>query len=450
MKLQKGMTIIEVVIAISLLTLITTMFTSGIMNQIALMKNAKVLTENVFETSKLLETDLQNLREDASGAVAQTFTLFNGNPIGERVVEYYPVKKTVNDRFGNPTEKIIYSVIAAEQVPEAEVPQIDTCISYIVKNGFIVDSTYYDNADDISINVDLTYSFAHMLLLTKYQWYVSSPGFPIPYKDISPNDWGLGDKWPRFPDDYYLIPNTSVPTLKVTESMAGRHIVCVSTPSSLVGKLGRSFVSAPHYIYGLPLLSNLKAHFDASLLGTIGAPSENQENWDDISGNSVKSSYSGSSIPIVTINEFPQPSGRLHTLKAKGMVFTNTNQMNVTGLSLGGTFTMFAVAKSIDTMGGGTIISNNPAWSFDLSEFTGVVNDEWNIFALDSSGNRTIGKNANPSGTNAPVGTLTGGGSVKIGASEVEVAEIIIYDRELLNNNWRLVAKYLGEKYNLS
>jgi hypothetical protein len=292
-----------------------------------------------------------------------------------------------------------------------------------------------------------------VLLLTKYQWYVSNLGFPIPYNNVEPDDWAFELKCPQFPDDYYLIPNMSLDELNITSNMAGRHIVCASTPSSLVGKLGISYLSEPKYIYGLPVFTNLLGHWDASLIPG-GSMAEELDNWFDITDIKIKANTDGTTKPIVKATEFPKLPGKEKPIIAKSVSFQNLSKMTVVypfNVGAGANFTMFAVARSIDGMGGGTIISNGSAWAFDLSTFTGVSDNEWNVFAINSNGNRTIGKDANISGNDDPVGDRAVASGTKLGGNEVEVAELIVYSNVMssTSSQWKQITKYLGEKYNI-
>ncbi len=77
----------------------------------------------------------------------------------------------------------------------------------------------------------------------------------------------------------------------IQESYAGRHIIYTVTPASQSGKMGMTAPSNPVYISGLPVISNLVLHLDASMLSRESSTVSDVygryyvDQWNYISGN---------------------------------------------------------------------------------------------------------------------------------------------------------------------
>jgi type II secretory pathway pseudopilin PulG len=451
MRMRKGMTLVEVVIAFLLLSLLAAIFLQNMTRQYALMARAKAITENVFQAAKKVETETRDIRDALDRGVAyplgapHTYTMFSGGA-DERDITYYPVMEAINDIEGNPSSKTLYAVVADVRQPEFVVPEITNFQALLRSGGVVVGGAYADSSAVIDVEADV--DDPGLLLMFKYQWYISDLGFPLTWKNVEMSDPGIGINVPMFPNDYSIIPYATSSQLAITPDMAGRHALCVVTPASVSGKMGKAVLTKPIYIYGLPVLGGLKAHYDASLVelptGVFGAYS-----WQDISGGGADAFYYGSVYPVLSIADFPKRDDREYPTKAKRMAFSGWGWMMAPGLVLNAAdnFTMFAVAKSNGWFSS-DIISNGAAWRFDMSSYPGAVDGQWRILGLSSGNKRTMGKEASLVG-GAFLGDRSTGGMIMIGGSNVELAELIIYNTVLTDVDWLKVTKYLGEKYNL-
>ncbi|MDR1540979.1 MAG: type II secretion system GspH family protein [Clostridiales bacterium] len=454
-KNRKGMTLVEVIVSMCILSFLSVVLVQGIANQYAFMHNTKSMTENSYLAAKQVEEETQRIKDIISGKNSDplptpaTYTMFNywgGTP---RTISYYPVMKYINDKNGNPTSKAIYSVVTDIRPPEFETPSLTNFMAILKTSGTAVDGAY---ATTPSTVIDLKYDVVkpHLLLMVKYQWYMSDASFPMTWKNVGIDDPGVGIEVPSFPDDFSIIPYAVSKQLTVDSSMAGRHLVCVMTPASREGKMGVAVMTKPIYIYGLPVLNNLKAHYDASLIelpsGITAAGILN-----DISRKGVNAIHYGYTPSNLIVTDFPQLENRTYPIKAKAVDLSLGGWFEATGLALGASsnFTMFAVAKTNDPTWG-SIISNNSAWAFDMFSFPGATDGDWHILGINSNSKRTIGKNASLS-AGGLIGDRMFGGSIIIGGgSEIELAELIIYNSLLSDADWLKVTRYLGEKYNLN
>ncbi|MDR1560421.1 MAG: type II secretion system GspH family protein [Clostridiales bacterium] len=455
MKTHKGLTLVEIIIAFVILSVMAGMFIPGVISQYALMQNAKAITENVFSSANRAERKAQDIKDTLAGTPAptplpapNTYTMFPGTA-DQRTVSYYPVEESISDIDGNPSSKSIYSVVADVRQPEFAVPVTTSLETRIEVGGVVVDGSYVESATRIT--TDYTMDHPELLLINKYQWYVSGPGFPMRWDNVDMSDPGVGINVPMFPNHFSIIPYATGSQLVITPEMAGRHVVCVMTPAAITGKMGLSIISKPLYIYGLPVFDNLAAHYDASLVDL--PPGDTVVyTWPDISGNGSDTAHYGThSSGVLSITDFPILTGREYPIKAREIGFDGSGWMEAPGLILNGSddFTMFAVVKA-DNVTDSEIVSNGAAWSFDMSVYPGLLDDEWYILGINSDTKRTVGKDASIS-SDDPLGDGASSDVVRIAdnGSTVHLAELIIYDTLLLDSEWEEVTQYLGNKYNI-
>jgi hypothetical protein len=447
------MTLVEVVIAFLILSVTAGLFIQGSVRQHMIMLDTRSITENVFSTAKRAELKIQEIKDALGGAPApsplpspNTYTMFPGED-DERVVSYYPVMERINDIEGNPGVKTIYSVVADTRQPEFDVPVITSMTTDIKSGGVIVEGAYA--APGTTVESAAVLDRADLLLLNKYQWYISGPSFPIRWDNVSMEDPGVGINVPMYPKDFDLIPYAVSSKLTITPDMAGRHVLCIMTPAAISGKMGRSVMSKPRYIYGLPIFSDLAAHYDASLIDPPASVIDINI-WPDISGNNADASHYGSYPVILSITDFPSLDGRDYPVRARQAAFDGGGWLEAPGLALSASddFTMFAVVKA-DDMSSSAIISNGGAWVFDMSSYPGLLEDKWYILGLRSDNKRTVGKDAALS-FDSPAGDRSTGDIIKIGGgSKISLVELIIYNTQLSDGDWEKVTQYLGDKYNI-
>jgi type II secretory pathway pseudopilin PulG len=454
-KNQKGITLIEVVVSMCILSLMSIVLAQGVVNQYIFMHNARTITENAYLAAKQADEEAQGIKDAISGKhpiplpTPAEYTMFNYSGGSPRTISYYPVMKLIGDKNGNPTIKSIYTVVTDIRPPEFETPEFIDYSALLKTGGSVVDGAY-SITPSTAIDLEYTVDKPHLLLMVKYQWYMSDASFPMTWKNVVVNSPGIGIEVPSFPDDFSIIPYATSNQLTVDKSMAGRHLACVMTPASREGKLGISVMTKPLYIYGLPVIANLAAHFDASLielpLGDIEV-----SNLNDISGKGIIATHYGSAPSNLIVADFPQPLSRTYPIKSQAVSFDAGGWFEAPGIAIGASsdFTMFAVARAGDPMRG-SIISNGAAWDFDMSSFPGAADGDWHILGINSESKRSLGKNAVLL-AGGLIGDRLAGGLIAIGKeSEVEIAELVVYDSLLSDEDWLKITRYLGEKYNLN
>ena len=430
---------------------------------------AKEITESVFFTAKKVEHEMQDIKDTLKGVPfsitlppSQSRTLFGG--VFQREITYYPVMHQLNDLSGNPTSKTIRCVVADVRPPEFEVPVIVAFDAHITVNGNVVNTAYAAESVNSSIYIETEAHIdkPHLLQTILYRWYATDSSFPIRWTALTdPDAPGVGPSIALPLRNFEIIPGATSQVLPIDTDRAGQHIVCVMTPASFDGKMGSSIFTRPLYIFGLPIIDNLAAHYDASLIdlpgdyNSLAVVGRVALRWPDISNNGAHADVIGNPprlssylFPQLPNRDFPVIAQRVDYLDDRGM-------MSVNSQSFDPPFTMFAVVK-MKGSGGRVIASRGSAWSFDGASYPGLIQDRWYILGLNSNGKRTVGRYADPPSPNNTASPLSGGGgAVRIGGisgdvSNIDLAELIIYSDLLPESQWSVITDHLGEKYNIS
>ena len=111
MSKQKGMTLVEILVAFFLLSIITVMFGRVVMKELTLMQSSRQLTVNILNAAKQAETLMQYYRNYINSAPtapldADMTALLGKQPGGQlytlfgKDVLYYPVDVEVKDSGG--------------------------------------------------------------------------------------------------------------------------------------------------------------------------------------------------------------------------------------------------------------------------------------------------------------------------------------------------------------
>ena len=494
MKIRKGMTLIEIVISIFILSMLSILYMQNITKQYALMQDAKITTKNAFSSAKNAEQDIQYIKDVLGGLPSPTplpasaeCVMFSDMAYvltgDTRKVEYYPVMKNILDRDGNPGRKKIYCVVADLPPEEVIMPVIQDAYSIITVNGAEVEGVYATtpNAWVEAVIDDVSHPEMLGFVPYTYEWYISEPNWLMRWNNVEPY---LAEIYvPMFPQNFSIIPDEFTDKLKVEEEMAGRHVICVITPYGAAGKKARPFICPAKYIYGLPVLGPL-AHYDTSMIdgplnGLYDSPIPGSNRCRelpgttfatklmDISGNGYHGIFYND-YPEFEYYEFPNPNAEERPIKAQVVYFfgIGNHWAEPTGLPLNADsdFTMFAVVRPLLT-GSSMIISNGAAWEFYVQTFTPQAKSVtfypskdpgnwWYVLGLNAEGMRSFGRSGDIYAGD-PVGDRTSAGTIRIGfarthTSSLLLAELIIYDRLLSESEWHEVTEYLGDKYNIA
>jgi len=480
---KKGLTLVEIVIAIAILFVFVGMFAYSMTLHFRRLHETRTISENVFVAAKAVEHEMQDIRAYMEGipvtpplqsTVSRTmFT--NSINILQREINYYPVTHQINNELGNPSSKTVHCVVADVRPPEFEVPVIESNSAFIRRNTDVVDFAYAAETDDPSVSIrletEVTVDRDYLLLMMRYQWYTTNSSFPMRWTEFTEIDNSdVGIRIPAILRDFEVIPGAQSPLIIVDETMAGQHLVCLMTPASFDGRMGRAVPTTPIHIHGLPIVSNLDvtlaAHYDASLIDIpnvdyeiiSGAQSDRIAlRWSDISNNGATTNnvVGGGDPPRLLLEDFPQLPNRRFPIRTQYVEFSNTGIPNrglfgVNTLSLDPNFTMFAVVR---IRGSNSIIAQGSSWAFDAASYSGLAQDEWHILGLRSDGMRTVGENADTWPNNTSPGS-GGGGAVRIGGSggtpsNIDLTELVMYNGLMDPLDMFEITQYLAKKYNI-
>jgi len=466
---KKGLTLVEVVIASTILCVLSTFVLQSMAEHHKKLSESKGVTEHAFSTGRVVEHDMQDIKDHLNGVLPDlptptpsTIPMFNNND--QRHVVYYPVTHRIplvrppENHPDGLSNKTIQCVVADERPPEFEVPKITRAEAFITLNEptNVVDAVYAAQSADSSIYIRTSWEVdkPHLLQTMLYRWYVTDSSFPMRWYDgMAYDDPLVGRSKPGVIEDFEIIPHQNFQRLQVNMSRAGQHIICLMTPASYDGKMGRSVHTMPIYIYGLPIIENLVAHYDASVNEDFVEISENRfaQKWRDISSvisnTNADASVSGQ-YPRLLVTDFSS------TVSGQQVDFSDRGSMQLNQFNLNPPFTMFAVVRTKNPVGPSRrmIISRGTSWGFNGADF-GLIVGEWTIIGFDSNGRRSVGKYPTPLANVSP-SQVAGNPTIWIGrsgsdTSNIDIGELIIYNAIMDWDDWEEVTRYLGEKYNI-
>lgn len=295
MKYKKGMTLIEVIVAIFLIGLIASSFLPSIMSSFAIMKKGKELTVNVFKTQQNIELSMEEIRDEVDEKLVDpTKTDPRDVPITVfgKTIKGTTIKEPIVNGTG-----YIYTLIANGHVVEENLPVVSSIkLDQSVPNK--IEKPKYVQGANANIKLEGNHDMASMsnYFTDLKKWYVSNDGFDgfIPETVSDESNWGT--RYPSWPNDYTIIKNIDSNILTMDSKYIGKHIVYSVIPVSKTGRYGLEKGSNPIYVNGPPILNNLSLHLDTYVLDYKDG--EFFKSWNDISGNNRKALALGAGIKL--------------------------------------------------------------------------------------------------------------------------------------------------------
>ena len=445
MKKNNGFTIVEIIVALALLTIISTFFLFLIANHFGILNKTKAITEEVFLAQRDIEEEIDSVKQEIQ-------EIINGNTptdprplkdqtifaaaLGGIEVSYYETEIDLNGR--------VYFTLVSNIKPEPlEIIRLDSIDSKLLHNTNEVEYGYATTDFSIEGEFSNLNEFKYDHLLNQVEWYVSSEKYNMAMPKSA--SFNMEDDlvynsfyFPIFPRDYEIIDNetiykygTSIVDFDRFAEFGGRHIVFAVTPAAKSGKLGEQLMSAPIFVSGLPSTENLIMHFDASQID-ITIPNEVQIvgsswfvwKWFDISsiiGHTVPTEYAqnSSNQPVVKRTE----SG--DAFIGQYVSFGENQKLDITQ-SASGELTVISVIKNRSVVEEAEYLENGG--TVHKIEASSVENVEiWKV-ATDV--------------------ISTGGNIFKIGGNNADIAEMIIYQGVLSEIQITEITTYLVDKYN--
>lgn len=504
MKNNKGLSMIEVIISIAIIGIIASGLLSASTNYITMIFNSKDTTKELMTAQQSIELEISEvkttIKNGGTPIGGSTYVLYEGETDFERNVDGYIRKISINnnpDDLAN-NKKVLYTVVTDNvniyQVAEA----LNVSIDLYHSNTEVVDS----HVDDTSLNIksDYTISDPDSVNMTNlHQWYVTRKGFNIPVYDMDLEtipETDKGTKYPRFPDDYYMIPlerSNNLDTIK--DEYAGNHIMFTVTPAAKSGKMGASVTSNSVFINGLPESDNLVLHLDASMIdeentSCVRVDTENTfvEKWKDMSAQDNHANEDRhDDQPELLCESFGTVEGtysQIYETYAKFLRFTGNTSISVDDDNSIDTedFTIFAVIRTENNTANMPIISKysgstgweigrnsvgnytarigNGSSTLQTSSYSSEGSDgEWHIVRISSTsmfgsdlgefsikidgGNiHTIERNFDSITNNSNISFNVNGTT-----GYVDVAELIMYDKNIGNAKIGAIEEYLTNKY---
>ncbi|WP_240837935.1 Ig-like domain-containing protein [Acidaminobacter sp. JC074] len=260
---KRGLSLIEIIFSLALLSIIVMAIFSGFASSYSMLKRSQNYTDDVFQTQQLIEQEIDLMNEaitEGTEPVGETIVLFgDSHPV---TVTYYP--RTVS-LTGIRDEQSFFTTVAKKNMPLYLTDTTEVDIEFRDHSGSL-DHVYVDTSN-VYVDSDARLTSSHGAHLTYiYRWYISRDGYHMPMY-AEPVETDEGRYYPIFPNDYTIIPgNTSSSLSYLKSSYAGKHIVCTVTSAAKSGKLGPISHSNHIFVSGLPHISDLAVHLDASMI----------------------------------------------------------------------------------------------------------------------------------------------------------------------------------------
>jgi len=467
MKNNKGMTLIEVLLSISLIALIAAVFLPSFNYSLFAIDEGRKMTKDTFKAQQDIEKSIgiAKMRKEEqfdSRFFKTEYELFGKKIKGVLITQ--PSFGENNMRVFIPNE-----VDIEEKLPIVKANSVQ------INPG---EPLYPNSGKTLTGNHEIDNKNKEYLFMVLKRWYVSNEGFDgyVPDEVNNENEVMFGVRYPNFPMDYKQIDN-DINILDNLERFVGRHIIYSVTPIDRLGRFGTEEESKPVYILGPPILNSLRFHLDPYTLRNRDCKFIKDDvdisEWKDYSTNAVfNPTYSTSKI---SLSYFEQDGKALKFDKTSLKLGFNPTTHNY--------FTIFVVCKNVsnEPVNSYNIIrrrtNSENGWEIGLYDgklgFTvknegnmlkniaqaaaSYANSKYIITALYASGNMKLilDRNDNKEELNAVFSyTVNNSNPIEliIGDDNVNnnIYEIIIYDAALSENQINEVRKYLSEKHGVN
>lgn len=301
MKNKKGATLIEIMIAIILLSILVAMVSKSL---VSAYKMSALLIDVPNEQSKALDAiereknDLMKLvkskghlenrltntgnatlrqqlqqqindvdaqiQDILKGYTKKTITLFNEYNSDGVDVYYFTMDHTKYD--------ITYYASVVDPVPRIRpVPIVSDLTIKVGENTSFINYQIEKESGVLTARADVSYEDVNKeyLYKTSYQWYISSDKYhavQFANGESVTHESLYSTILPLYSDFEQIVGETKS-TLELKDEYKGKMVMCVATPLSKNGAFGESFRSNYIYLNDLPLLTNgsYNAVLDASL-----------------------------------------------------------------------------------------------------------------------------------------------------------------------------------------
>lgn len=430
MKDRKGLTLIEVVLSIAILGIISLAFLLSMTTHFTFLNKTKDISQDAFLAQREMEKEIDFVKDKIRKKELTLKKKTILNDLGGINVNYYEIEKEYYDRE--------YYTLVSDVKPEIYDPvKLKNINIKIEHNTKIVPYGYLSG--DFKVEGSFSNKDEHKWdhLLNVIEWYVSSEDYIMPIPDESTLDDDIY-YYPIFPKDYVIVDNNTIYNFgshkvdfEKLENYSGRHIVFTATPGAKSGRIGEQMVSRPVFISGLPITENLIMHFDAGFINPLDTDQVDANNkvkkWFDLSsiyGNENPNEY------LIQNDSNMQPqlkkTEKDKEFRGQYVHFNNTEILSINDNSnFNKELYLIAFARN-RVKAEDSIFMKNGINEFNVPKDTEENQNDWKLVVqLFNSENQPY----------------------NIGGSNVDIAEIVIYDQNLNEDELEKLNIYFNRKY---
>lgn len=435
MKYKKGYTLIEVVLSIVILSIISIVFLNAIVTNFSFLKKSKKLSQNNFLEQGIMEKEINKVKEDLEDGNLKEIKIFKDsmNGIGMNV-KYKEVLVTDNDFF-------YYTYVPRFNTKELILLELDSISNTVLYKNSFDDLSFGYNTNNFKIKGRFSndQSTKDYVYLNTIEWYKSVPKFINPLsKSIKDSPLIEDDEslnyYPVWPTDYSLIKEDIIRGAKFNYNVElnniydhkGSNIIFAVTPAAKSGKIGTTKISNPVFISGLPVTDNLVLHLDAGFIGTLEDGEIDIDNkiikWFDLSNrvydnDLLYASVNSQSAPILMNTDID------NEFIGQYVKFEETQSLNINKNISEDNLYVYAVIKP-ENPDEQSIFFTNGDSSISIVEKS--IQNEWLL---------------------SKYGFKSNGNIFQLGNSNIDIAEIVMYDKELSEDQILNLTNYFTNKY---
>ena len=207
MKNRKGMTLVEVIVAIGLLGLIAVGLLTALTGYVGYISRTKIITQDIFHAQEKLELEIQDLKTKIRNGTETGYTAVTYDVFGQTFSGYQLSESA--------QQHVLTAVVGSGVEIVFPVPVVETISAGLSRTTTLSTNFAYGNevgGTALRAVGDFDIASGEPSFVNKLQWYVSRTGFNTPMIPL-PQEIEIGSKYPRFPEDYEPIPSASNLTL---------------------------------------------------------------------------------------------------------------------------------------------------------------------------------------------------------------------------------------------
>ncbi len=346
---NKGMTLVEVVMAVFLLGIIAVVFFPSTWSSFDMMKKAKEITADTFLAQQSIEIEMERVRDKDLTSPTQNFSSVFG-----KTVTGVAVTQQILDKDGNSRGEL--NVFIGDK------PDIDENLP-VADNVKIVDNTakkndkiiyWGQNNTSYSLKGSFTIPDTTNYFMSLFRWYSSRDGFDGYFPDAVTDESYWGVRYPTPVNDYELLTGKDTEQLTDLKAYIGKYVVFSVIPVAKTGRYGVEERSNRIYIMGPPVLNDLRFHFDPYTLRYDINSSNKDVFYEDNESITKWNDYSsGSSVPYALTypNKTTYPDTDEIVLKwnnddGKAAILSNSEAIMTCNPTNNNSFTILMVYKN--------------------------------------------------------------------------------------------------------